>query len=99
MLWNHIKQPEAATVARNSFNSSYTESDLINSYSWDTAIVFIQKCLGDDKYAIKMGTSFNNHLSNTGTIGDKKCNIFDMAANVAEWTTESCKEYSSGSRT
>ena len=27
-------------------------------------------------------------LKNTGETGDKVCNIFDMAANILEWTTE-----------
>ena len=30
----------------------------------------------------------NTSLMNTGETGDKVCNIFDMAANVGEWTTE-----------
>ena len=62
------------------------ESDLINSYSWDTAIVFIQKYSGSTNYANK--GSVNKSLLNTGKSGDKVCNIYDMASNCFEWSTE-----------
>ena len=61
------------------------ESDLTNSYAWDTAIVFIQE-MKNSNYANKTGG--NGTLKNTGETGDKICNIFDMAANLLEWTTE-----------
>ena len=86
MLWNFIAQPSAATVARNSFTSSYVESDLINSYSWDTAIVFIQNYSGNSNYANKL--SVNSNKVNTGKAGDKVCNIYDIASNFREWSTE-----------
>ena len=41
-LWNYITQPQAAIVSKNMYSgNSYIESDLINSYAWDTAIVYI----------------------------------------------------------
>ena len=30
----------------------------------------------------------NTSLMNTGSTGDEKCKIFDMAGNTREWTTE-----------
>ena len=30
----------------------------------------------------------NGKLKNTGSTGDEKCKIFDMAGNTREWTTE-----------
>ncbi|MCI9178347.1 MAG: hypothetical protein HFJ28_07410, partial [Clostridia bacterium] len=63
-------------------------SDLVNSYMWDTAIVFIQNYSGNNNYANKK--SVNSSLINTGTAGDKVCNIHDIASNVKEWTTEYC---------
>ena len=40
-LWNFITQPQAALVSQNMYkNDKYVESDLINSYAWDTAIVY-----------------------------------------------------------
>ena len=61
-------------------------SDLMNSYAWDTAITFIQKCTDKTNYAKQ--PSLNESLSQTGTTNDNPCNIFDMASNVLEWTTE-----------
>ena len=84
--WASITQPNAATEARNMYNSNYVESDLINSYSWDTAIVFIQKYSGNSNYANK--NSVNTSRLNTGKAGDKVCNIHDMASNCWEWSTE-----------
>ena len=86
-LWNFIRQGQAALVSQNMYkNDNYVESDLVNSYAWDTAIVYIQ-AMGNSNYAnADRGT--NTTLKNTGETGDEKCKIFDMAGNTAEWTTE-----------
>ena len=63
-------------------------SDLINSYAWDTAIVYIQNFSGDTDYSRQDGKSINSSLTNTGVNGDEVCKINDMASNVSEWTTE-----------
>ena len=84
-------QPTVANWARNMYKSDYVESDLVNSYAWDTAIIFIQKYSGNCNYANK--TSVNNATTgklNTGRAEDKVCNIHDMASNCNEWTTEYC---------
>ena len=88
-LWNYIKQGQAALVSQNMYkNDKYVESDLINSYAWDTAIVYIQE-MGNENYAnANRDTTGNTSLMNTGSTGDEKCKIFDMAANLSEWTTE-----------
>ena len=89
MLWNDIYQADAAAASRNMYANNTTvgvESDLINSYAWDTAIVFIQE-MGNTNYANL--TSVNeDDIENTGSTGDRRCNIFDMASNIMEWTTE-----------
>ena len=66
------------------------ESDLVNSYAWDTAIVFIQNMKAENSNYANAGRdeTENSSLMNTGETGDKVCNIFDMAANLLEWTTE-----------
>ena len=85
-LWNYITQPQAALVSQNMYkNDKYVESDLINSYAWDTAIVYIQ-AMGNSNYANQ--TDGNGTLKNTGSTEDEKCKIFDMAGNLYEWTTE-----------
>ena len=85
-LWNYITQSEAAQASRNMYTNSNFETDLINSFAWDTAISYIQKCSGDTNYAKQI--SLNNILANTGKNGDERCQINDLASNVMEWTTE-----------
>ena len=87
-LWNSITQLDASKVAINTYSDSTSvKSDLMNSYAWDTAIVFIQEC-GHTNYANQDGQSINDKLTNTGTRQDEKCKINDMASNLQEWTTE-----------
>ena len=90
-LWNYISQINAATASRNLYNT--VNSDLINSYAWDTAIVYIQNFSGDTDYSRQ--TPLNTSLANTGVNSDEKCKINDMASNTREWTTEYCTYTSS----
>ncbi len=85
-LWNNITQINAATASRDLYST--LNSDLINSYAWDTAIVYIQNFSGDTDYSRQ--TSSNTSLANTGVNSDEKCKINDMASNTREWTTEYC---------
>ena len=90
----NITQPNAAKAAREMYgeikenNKLVYASDLVNSYAWDTAIIFIQTySTGTDasSYASKnKSTSF----AKTGINPDKYCNICDMSGNVDESTTE-----------
>ena len=82
-LWNFVKQGEAATACYDLYTT--VNSDLMNSYAWDTAIVYIQ-AMGNTNYANAYDP--NGTLRNTGATGDEKCKIFDMAGNEIEWTTE-----------
>ena len=97
-VYNEITQPNAATVSRGMYSDSNFESDLMNSYAWDTAIVFLQKF---DNRANKASlepysqqTSLNDDLASQGTNNlevskqDVICNVYDMASNCVEWTTE-----------
>ena len=83
-LWNNITQLNAATACYDIYTTATT--DLINSYAWDTAIVYIQNFSGDTEYSYKK--SINSILANTGNNNDEKCKINDMASNTYEWTTE-----------
>ena len=82
-VWTEITQQDSAEECQD----LYTEmnSDLINSYAWDTAILFIQK-YGQSNYSRQ--TSLNSSKQNTGISGDKQLNIYDMASNVGEYCTE-----------
>ena len=100
-VWNYVTQNKASEVSRNMYGSeAKVTSDLINSYAWDTAIVFIQKCgteSNSSTYSKTDGqsststrepqTTGTNILKATSKV-DKQCNIFDMAGNCFEWTTE-----------
>ena len=94
MLWNFITQEEASKVCQNMYNSAYFTSDLINSYAWDTTILFIQTFSKQTKYSMQDGKSINDKLANTGTNGDNPLNINDFAAGIREL----CTEYSSFNR-
>ena len=86
-VYNYITQNQARNLSKNMYNdtSNFT-SDLVNSYAWDTALVFIQKCANSD-YPYQ--TSSNQmSISLTGTTNDNPCNIFDMASNCFEFSTE-----------
>lgn len=90
-IWTNINQPTAATKAQNMYDSTHPfTSDLMNSYAWDTATLFLQSCGTNNKYSRQIGVS--SSLATTGTNNqttkDVQCNVFDMAGNVIEWTTE-----------
>ena len=88
MLWSYITQGHASKVSRNMYNgNAYVESDLINSYMWDTAMIFIQK-MGFESYLFEDIVKVD--LANTGTGSDVVCNIFNMKGNLFESTTEYC---------
>ncbi len=98
-VYNIITQPNAATVSRGMYSDSNFESDLMNSYAWDTAIVFLQKFDNRaNKASLKpysQQNSLNGNLASQGTNNlsdtskqDVICNVYDMASNCTEWTTE-----------
>ena len=95
-VYNYVTQLQAADLSRNMYSDSNFESDLINSYAWDTAVVFIQECSGDTDYSRQ--NSLNTSLANKGTNNletkDQVCNVYDMASNCYEWSTETCSDAS-----
>ena len=93
-VYNYVTQLQASSQAQNMYINDKFVSDLMNSYAWDTATLFLQAC-GLDKYSIK--TCVNSSHASKGTnsqdyIGtrDNVCNIYDMTSNIAEWETETC---------
>ena len=89
-VYNYVTQLQAAQLAQNMYNSNKFTSDLMNSYAWDTATLFLQTCGTNATYSRK--NTVNTTLSQTGTntesTKDVQCNVYDMASNVFEWTTE-----------
>ena len=99
-LWNNITREEAKNACQDLYTGKIN-SDLMNSYAWDTAILFIQKYSGNIKYSREIGESETDQLNNTGinklaSTGkeDVVCNIYDMAGNCSEWVTEACSDTS-----
>ena len=90
----NITQPNAAKAAREMYgeikenNKLVYASDLVNSYAWDTAIVFIQTYSVKTDYASHNESNTTKAFTATGKNNDKYCNIFDMSGNASEWTTE-----------
>ena len=93
IVWNNITQANAATMAQTMYNNSNFTSDLMNSYAWDTAALFLQSCGTNSNYSRQpnlidlLAQTGTNNLTDVTKI-DKQCNVFDMASNVREWTTE-----------
>ena len=85
-VYNYVTQLQAAQLSQNMYNSDKFTSDLMNSYAWDTTTVFIQNCGTNSKYSRQ--NSLNTSLAQKGITTDIQCNIYDMAGNVYEWTTE-----------
>jgi len=89
-----ITQPEAASLAREMYgevkenNELIYASDLVNSYAWDTAIIFIQTYSTETDASNYASKNKSASFANTGINNDKYCNIWDMSGNVYEWTTE-----------
>ena len=106
-VFNYVTQNKAAELSRTMYNNNNFESDLINSYAWDTAIQFLQE-YDNRSDAVKSNTNFYkekyslqgrlsaNGLKIQGTSNsnvpesstDKICNVYDMADNCEEWSTE-----------
>ena len=90
----NITQSNAATLARELYgevkenNELVYASDLVNSYAWDTAIIFIQTYSTETDASNYASKNKSTSFANTGINNDKYCNICDMSGNAREWTTE-----------
>ena len=90
----NITQSNAAKLAREMYgevkenNELVYASDLVNSYAWDTAIIFIQTYSTETDASSYASQNKSTSFANTGKSNDKYCNIFDMSGNADEWTTE-----------
>ena len=98
-VFNDVTQSEAFTACQNLYAG--INSDLVNSYAWDTALLFIQK-YGQNNYSREIGKSTTSQIANTGknllkstNKEDVQLNIYDMAGNCWEWTTENFSNASS----
>ena len=111
-VFNYITQKKASELSRTMYSANnYFESDLVNSYAWDTATLFLQE-YDNRTYDINTNSNYkakysrqirlSTGLKNTGTNAssitatnkDKICNVYDMADNCYEWTTETYSDSS-----
>ena len=105
-VYNNVTQSQAATLSRGMYEGTPFESDLINSYAWDTATLFLQtfdnRTNKDSLKKYSRQTSLNTDsdgLASKGTNNlteaskkDKICNVYDMASNCLEWSTETSSD-------
>ena len=93
--YTFVTQIQASELCQNMYQTTDFESDLVNSYAWDTALKFIQTFSQNKNYAnkeipqndiIKCGEIFS------GEEEDIECNIFDMAKTPGELITETFME-------
>ena len=100
-VYNYVTQTQAATLSRGMYTGTPFESDLVNSYAWDTATLFLQtfdnRTNKDSLKKYSRQTSLNTYEDGLATQGtnkldtskkDKICNVYDMASNCSEWSTE-----------
>ena len=97
-VYNYVTQLQAATLSRGMYTGTPFESDLMNSYAWDTATLFLQTFDNrtiENKEVYSGQISLNTDLASQGTNKltdtskqDIICNVWDMASNCYEWTTE-----------
>ena len=99
-VYNYVTQPQAAALSRGMYEGTPFESDLMNSYAWDTATLFLQTIDNrttdkTKKYSRQNSlNTFSDRLATQGTNKldsskqDKICNVYDMASNCWEWSTE-----------
>ena len=104
MLWNYISQTDALSTAKG-YNTSLNSS-LLTGASWDRTLGWIYETGNKTASQIVMDSkdwgnynddtfSETTSLINTGAFEQTKANnIYDLAGNVAEWTTEAI--YTSG---
>ena len=101
-VYNYVTQSQAATLSRGMYEGTPFESDLINSYAWDTATLFLQTIdnrTTDKSKKYSLQYSLNSELASKGTNNlaeaskkDKICNVYDMASNCYEWSTETSND-------
>ena len=75
-VWNQISQPDASRICRDMYSAgSGVKSDLVNSYAWDTSVVFREACGSKEETALCEGEC---------------CNImyYGEGQTRNEWTTE-----------
>ena len=91
--WDYVTQKKASELCQGLYSETGVYSDLINSYAWDTAVLFIQSKQKEEEIPYSRQVRLQESQALTGqavegTEKDVKCNIYDMSGNSREWSTE-----------
>lgn len=97
-VWNYITREKAIILSKKMIDYEKTgvRSTLISGSAWDTTLQWITNTT-DSTYA-EDSTSKGNYTGSIATTssnmnkGYSKNNIYDMAGNIVEWTTENGRE-------
>ena len=100
-VWNYISRTDALTVAESMVNTSDgVKSGLISGECWDTTLQWMVNSstnattnAGYDTNSDGKGWYAQSTRHTTGYYAIN--NIYDMAGNVWEWTTENCTDFGS----
>jgi len=93
-VWDYIRRADAITVSKAmiDYNETGVHSTIISGAAWDTTLQWITHTV-DATYA-ENSTDKGNYSGAIRTTGSNtaysKNNIYDMAGNAEEWTTEAC---------
>ena len=104
MVWTNINYTNAKASAESMINNEYVQTGLLTGKAWDTTCHFIEDSLSSINALASLTDSryygnYNNSLApankNSGTKRTagfsenwKTKNIYDLAGNVCEWTSE-----------
>lgn len=93
--WTQVVWQKARELSINMYNENdYFQTDLVNSYAWDTTCIWMEKAGVDVDDSTSYGNYQNssdglNKVVETGSNDRWKANnIYDMAGNAWEYTTE-----------
>ena len=97
-VYNYVTPLQASMLSKEMYSSENFTSDLVSGYAWDTAILFAQtfddRISKEKEYSRQTSLNYGRELASKGTNNienqyqDEICNIWDMASNCWEWTTE-----------
>lgn len=94
--WSNVTYRDASDAAENTAKVLQYPDGLVtalcSSYAWDTTLAWIDTTVTNYSTNTSYGNYSGTILQTGGTESDKVRNIFDMAGNVREWTTEIYKD-------
>ncbi len=90
--YNYQDAYNASVNAATMFGYTDCYTTLVNSYAWDTTLNWIDQDVSNYSSSINYG-NYSGTIVPTGTTeSDVAKNIYDMAGNVREWSTEVFKD-------